>query len=169
MLMHECEWFHKTCDDKSHHVGGKQVITFLDGYATPLECRSGLLYMSILGKPTDQDLDQYPHVLLTSPHEWDASVLGYAHPNTCGYPSWTHDPSVRDQHDPRIDECGNIHSTAIQTLFTLSDTPITSIQKHVQQPTTINYNELEPYFGWVNADTIKKSFDKSTQWTVTSP
>ena len=59
-----------TCDDKSHHVGGKQVITFLAGYTTPLECRSGLMYMSILGKPTDQDLDQYPHVLLTSPHEW---------------------------------------------------------------------------------------------------
>ena len=124
--------------------------------------------MSILGKPTDQDLDQYPHVLLTSPHEWDPSVLDYAHPNTRGYPSWTPDPSVRDQHDPRIDECGNIHSTDIQTLSILSDTPITSIQKHVQQPTTINYNKLKPYFGWVNADTIKKTFDKSTQWTVTS-
>ena len=45
--------------------------------------------MSILGKPTDQDLDQYSHVLLTSPHEWDPSVLDYAHPNTCGYPSLT--------------------------------------------------------------------------------
>ena len=49
----QIEWFNNTCDDKSHHVGGKQVITFLDGYATPLECRSGLMYMSILGKPTD--------------------------------------------------------------------------------------------------------------------
>ena len=28
------EWFQNTCDDKSFHVGGKQVITFLDGYAT---------------------------------------------------------------------------------------------------------------------------------------
>ena len=55
----QIEWFNNTCDDKSHHVGGKQVITFLDGYATPLEYRSGLMYMSILGKPTDQDLDQY--------------------------------------------------------------------------------------------------------------
>ena len=26
---------------------------------TPLQCRSDLMYMSILGKPTDQDLDQY--------------------------------------------------------------------------------------------------------------
>ena len=75
----QIEWFHNKCDDKSHHVGGKQVITFLDRYATPLECRSGLMYMSVLGKHTDQDLDQYPCVLLTSPHEWDPSVLDYAH------------------------------------------------------------------------------------------
>ena len=84
MLMHEYAYYgrgntihspcqivqvNNTCDDKSHHVGDKQVITFVDRYATPLECRSGLMYMSILGKPTDQDLDQYPHVLLTSPLE----------------------------------------------------------------------------------------------------
>ena len=59
--------------------------------------------MSILGKPTDQDLDQYPHVLLTTTHAWDPSVLDYSHPNTHGYPSWAPDPSVRDQHDQRID------------------------------------------------------------------
>ena len=100
----QIEWFNNRCDDKSHHARGIQVITFLDGYATPLECRSGLMYMSILGKPTDQDLDQYPHVLLTSPHEWDPSVLDYAHPNTHGYPSWAPDPSAWDEHDPRIDE-----------------------------------------------------------------
>ena len=27
----QIEWFQNTCDDKSFHVGGKQVITFLDG------------------------------------------------------------------------------------------------------------------------------------------
>ena len=48
-----------------------------------------------------------------------------------------------------------------------SDIPITSIQKLVQQPTTIDYNELKPYFDWVNADTIKKTFENSTQWAVT--
>ena len=162
------EWFHYTCDDKSHYVGGKQVITFLDGYATPLEHRSGLMYKSILGKPTDQDLDQYPHALLTSLHEWDPSVLDYAHPHTCRYSSWAPDPSVRDQHDPRIDKCGNLHSRVIHTLSILSDTPITSIQNHVQQPTVINYNNLKLYFGWANADTIKKTFENSTQWAMTS-
>ena len=42
--------------------------------------------MSIIGKATGHDLDQYAHVLLTSPHEWDTSVLGYSHPNSHGYP-----------------------------------------------------------------------------------
>ena len=144
----QIEWFNNTCNDKSHHVGGKQVITFLDGYVTPLECRSDLMYMSIIGKPTDQDLDQYPHVLLSSPHEWDPSVLDYSHPKSHGYPSWAPDPSARDQHDRRIDEkCGNIHTRAIYTLSILSDTPTISIKKHDQQPVTIDYNKLKPYFG----------------------
>ena len=67
----QIEWFKNTCDDRSFHVGGNQVINFLDGYPTPLQCRTGLMYMSLLGKPTDADLNNYPHVLLTGPHEWD--------------------------------------------------------------------------------------------------
>ena len=63
----QIEWFQNTCDDKSFHVGGKQVITFLDGYATPLQCRTGLMYMNVLGKSTDADLNTYPHVILTGP------------------------------------------------------------------------------------------------------
>ena len=42
----QIEWFQNTCDDKSFHVGGKQVITFLDGYATLLQCRTGLMYIT---------------------------------------------------------------------------------------------------------------------------
>ena len=83
-------------------------------------------------------------------------------------PSSAPDPSARDQHDPRIDENGNIHNTAIHTLSILSDTPTTSIQKHNWQPTTIDYNKLKPYFGWVNAETIKNTFENSTQCTVIS-
>ena len=67
----QIEWFQNTCDDKSFHVGGEKVINFLDGYSTPLQLRTGLMYMSLLGQPTDADLYTYPHVLLTGPHEWD--------------------------------------------------------------------------------------------------
>ena len=89
----QIEWFQNTCDDKSFHVGGKQVINFLDGYFTPLQCRTGLMYMSLLGQPTDADLNTYPHVLLTGPNEWDPSVLDYTHPTTSGDPTWAPDPS----------------------------------------------------------------------------
>ena len=88
------------------------------------------MYISILRKPTDQDLD--PHVLFPSPHEWDPSVLDYSHPNTCAYPSWAPDPSARDQHDSRIDECGNIHHRTIHTLSILSDTPTITVKNHDQ-------------------------------------
>ena len=29
-------------------------------------------------------------------------------------------------------------------------------------------NKLKPYFGWVNVETIKKTFENSTPWAVTS-
>ena len=45
------------CNDMHYHVGGKQVITFPEGYATPLYCRSGLMYVSLMGQPTDKDLE----------------------------------------------------------------------------------------------------------------
>ena len=63
----QIEWFQNTCDDKSFHVGGKQVINFLDGYSTPRQCRTGLMYMSLLGKPTDADLTHIPMCYLLIP------------------------------------------------------------------------------------------------------
>ena len=38
------------------------------------------MYLSILGKPTNGDLERYPAVHLTGPHEWVPSVLDYTHP-----------------------------------------------------------------------------------------
>ena len=86
------------------------------------------MYMSLMGKPNDQELEKYPHVLLISPHGWDPSVLDCAHPNMCVYPSWAPDPSVRYQHDARIDECGNFRGRVVQTLSILSEEPIASVK-----------------------------------------
>ena len=94
--------------------------------------------------------------------------MDYSHQNTHGYPSWTPHPSVTDQHDPRIDECGNIHH---RTIYTLSLSYLTHLAflltNMISNPTAIEYNKLKPYFGWINADTIKKTFENSTQWAVT--
>ena len=52
------------------------------------------MYLSILGKPTDEELVKYPSVHLTSIHEWDASVLDYNHPECDGEPFWANDPQT---------------------------------------------------------------------------
>ena len=52
----QIEWFKISVDDRSVQVGGKQRICTIDGYAMPLVGRGGLMYLSVLGKPSDEDL-----------------------------------------------------------------------------------------------------------------
>ena len=61
----QIEWFKNSVDDRSVQVGGNQGICTIDGYAMPLTCRGGLMYLCILGKPTDKDLERYLAVHLT--------------------------------------------------------------------------------------------------------
>ena len=87
----QIEWFKNSVDDRSVEFVGKQRICTIDGYAMPLTCRGGLMYLSILGKPTDKDLERYPAVRLTGLHEWDPSVLDYTHPSGDGEPPCSND------------------------------------------------------------------------------
>ena len=73
----QLEWFETNVDEKSIKVGGTEHITTLDGYSVPLLIKDGLAYATSLGRPTDQDMDTYPHVFFTSPDEWDPSVLDH--------------------------------------------------------------------------------------------
>ena len=117
----QIEWFKNSVDDRYVQVGGKQRICTIDGYAMPLTYRGGLMYLSILGKPTDADLERYPAVHLTGPHEWDPSFLDYTHPSGDGEPPWSNDPSERSAFDPNFDEFGDYTQRAIQTLSILDD------------------------------------------------
>ena len=83
------------------------------------------MYLSILGKPTDKDLERYPAVHLTGPHEWDPSVLDYTHPFGNGDPSWSNDPDERFAFDPNFYEFGDYTQRAIQTFITLDDSSST--------------------------------------------
>ena len=58
----QVEWCKTSVDDRSVQVGGKQRICTNDGYVMPLTCRGGLMFLSILGKPTDKGLERYPAV-----------------------------------------------------------------------------------------------------------
>ena len=167
----QIEWFQNTCDDKSFHVflGGGGVITFLDGYATPLQFRTGLMYMNLLDNPTDADLLKFPHLLLTGPPEWDPSVLAFnTHPATAGDPSWAPDPSQCNEHDPRIDEFGLCKGRVHHYLTHPTGRSTLAHNNHAIKPQPIDFEKLRPYFGWVNKHTIEKSFKKTTQWAVAS-
>ena len=71
----QLEWLQTNVDETSVKVGGTQLINTLDGYPVPLLIKDGLAYATSLGKPTDQDMDTYPHVFITSPDEWDHSQV----------------------------------------------------------------------------------------------
>ena len=142
------EWFKNSVDDRSVQVGRKQRICTTDGYAMPLTCRGGLMYLSLLGKPTDQDLERYPAVHLTGPHEWDPSVLDYTNPSGDGEPPWSNDPDERYAFDPNFDEFGDYTQRAIQTLSILDDssstlTPCSTYIAHQHDFRTYQYAVTE--------------------------
>ena len=161
----QLEWFKTLVDEKSIKVGGTQLITTLDGYSVPLLIRDGLAYATSLGKPTDQDMDTYPHVFFTSPDEWDPSVLDHDPPHLDGL-----DPSqVSDQHfgDPMFDAYGDFNERIIANLNILLDAPpgdcgsytaISSASKvnlHQSSPQDPDWNALCPFFAWTSPSSIK--------------
>ena len=164
----QIEWFKNKVDDRSIKVGGQQCITTLDGYAIPLSCKSGLMYLPILGKPTDKDLETYPSIHLTSPHEWDPSVLDYEHSSELGTPSWHPNPTINSSFDPNFDELGHYTQRAISQLQSLIQDPIPTPDLHINShdvtPAKLDYEKLRPYFGWVNADVVQKTIEQTTQW-----
>ena len=75
------------------------------------------MYLSILGKPTDEELVKLPSVHLTSIHEWDPSGLDYSHPAGDGEPVWVIDPQYIDLLDPNFDTYGMYTKRAINTVI----------------------------------------------------
>ena len=118
----QMEWFNCQVDDRSKLVGGAQQIETSEGYVIPLFIESGLVYMHSIRIPTDQDLQNYPHVFFTSPDIWDASVLD--HEIT---PSLLEDINQHSDDSPLqdsiFDEYGDLHHRAIQSLNIFCDLP----------------------------------------------
>ena len=135
----QIEWYTNTVDDKSVHIGHQQRIVTIDGYSMPLVRKGGLMHLQLQGIPADQDLQNYPSVHLTSPHEWDPSVLDYEHPENNGEPDWAIDPNENFQFDPNFDEFGDYVNRSLSILDILDGTPKISpihnllVNKHVFQ------------------------------------
>ena len=169
----QLEWFKTHVDEKSIKVGGTQLITTLDGYSVPLLIRDGLAYATSLGRPTDRDMDTYPHVFFTSPDEWDPSVLDHDPPHLDGL-----DPSqVPDQPfgDPMFDAYGDFNEHIIANLNILLDAPpgdcgsytstssVFTVNLHQSSPQEPDWNALLPFFAWTSPSSIKDTFNVTTR------
>ena len=153
----QLEWFKTNLDETSVKVGGTQLINTLDGYSVPLLIKDGLAYATSLGKPTDQDMDTYPHVFITSPDKWDHS-------------------QVPDQlfGDPMFDACGDFNKHIIANLNTLlgappgdcgSCTAISSVftaNLHQSSPQEPDWNIQRPFLAWTSPSSIKDTFNVTT-------
>ena len=78
------------------------------------------MYLSLLGKPSDEDVMRYPAVHLTGPHEWDPSILDFSHPSGDREPPLSNDLNERFTFDPNFDEFGDYTQSTIQTLSILN-------------------------------------------------
>ena len=126
----------------------------MDGYSVPLLIKDGLAYATSLGRPTDQDMDTYPHVFFTSPDEWDPSVIDHDPPHLDGLDTI----QVHDQPfgDPMFDAYGGFNERIIANLNTLLDaspadcgsyTEISSVftaNLHQSSPQEPDWNTLRP-------------------------
>ena len=133
----------------------------------------GLAYATSLGRPTDQDMDTYPHVFFTSPDEWDPSVLDHDPPHLDGL-----DPSqVPDQPfgDPMFDAYGDFNERIIANLNILLDAPpedcgsytstsyVSTAKLHQGSPQEPDWNALRPFFAWTSPSSIKDTFNVTTR------
>jgi hypothetical protein len=177
----QLEWYKNDVNDKSTLVpGGLQRIQTLDGYVIPLVIKDGLARLDI--RPyTDDEYDTLPHVFLTSELEWDPTVLD-------NEDSEVHDSELDFLPNKAFDEYGNFRQRVIVnhvSYFMRQDgNDIDDVidqcvlfgqsMDYGEQGTQVNkvgitkkapdYSSLRPFFGWLNPDIIKKTFEHTTQY-----
>ena len=102
----QLEYFGCIVDDTSRRMGGQQLMITPEGYTIPLHVRDGLTYMDT-HPPSDEELQSYPHVFLTSDSFWDPSCLDAPFPDILDEAA--HDPMVRrNQRTPLVNDFGEI-------------------------------------------------------------
>ena len=125
----QMEWFNCKVDYRSKVVGGAQRIETSGGYVIPLSIESDLVYMHSIQIPTDNYLQQYPHVFFTSPDTWDASVLDHGiTPSLLEEINQESDDSSLQ--DSIFDEFGELQHKMVQQLNIFWDSNSTESGEH---------------------------------------
>ena len=88
------------------------------------------MYLKFQVIPTDKDLQTYPAVHLTSPQEWDPSVLDYVHPKDNGEPNSTYDSTEEFRVDPTFDEFDDYPNKLLSIIPQISSIQNLLVNKH---------------------------------------
>ncbi|MEL7196406.1 MAG: reverse transcriptase domain-containing protein, partial [Bacteroidota bacterium] len=164
--------------DKSIHVGGKQRILTHEGYAIPLTIHHGLPRLKM--RPyTSTEWDSLPHIMMTDQSPWDPNILDHAHDDQYWF-------DAEQEIDPSPDlgpfnDQGNylhrVNTTHVNPESVMDDAdsiaddaPESAHNDGIRyfpretQAKNYDFHKLRPLFGWLSADVIKHTFEKTTQF-----
>ena len=140
----QLQHFGAIVDDTSRQVGGRQCIMTPEGHVVPIHVRDGLPRMD-MRPASDADMDQCPHVWLTSDSPWDLTVLDNEYEvDETFYDAIMEDPDVverPEQRDPRVDDFGFLCSREdYEVMFKAQDEFIEANSNHWEEPLEVFYD-----------------------------
>ena len=192
----QIEWYKNVVDERSMVVGGKQCIRTLDGYIIPIDIISGLPYVKMQPN-TDTEWDHLPHVILTSGDTWDPKVLDNMLSDKEDWVNTLKDLDEGIIKTP-FDQYGNYKGREPTPMITVEpslDDPIEVGFHRVSEPEfrrafheasninqpygptvasaevktkPVDYSKYRHFFLNVGTDKIKKTFERTTQFAVST-
>ena len=166
-------------DRSSLLPGGLQRIVTMEGYIIPIDIIRGLPY--IQSRPyTDVEWESLPHILMNSPDEWDPSTLDKTlTDDDTFYDATSESLDTPIQLAPHFDEVGNYTERHI-----VNEVQFRAIGNDHEGDTSCyqdvdillyeafdtrverkspDYSLLRPHFLWQSVETIKRTFEATTQ------
>jgi hypothetical protein len=145
---------------------GKQRIITPDGYIIPLDIVDGLPYMP-MSKPTQEDRDKFPHIILTGDTEWDPRCMDHTSTDANGelndpYDTLTDEGKHYEHFEQWITSIGEIIHPDDEYDHHLQD-PHDRVcyhlaHNHKSRPTEPDFEALCLNFGWAPIGITKKIF-----------
>jgi hypothetical protein len=174
-------------NDRSYSLPGGQQRILIDGYQLPLDFKNGLPYLRCR-KPTDAELSSLPHIIMTSDVYWDlkqydltfneikqfhdTSMVDYEHEHFDQYGEYQHRTVAN--HDITMEEelldameyldVPDIVDDIIDSIYPNSVRNTYAVHLNNVKPAPPNFELLRPLFGWTPADTVKRTFELTTQF-----
>ena len=139
--MHSCvqvEAYGNKVYDKSIRAGGLQCIVSLEGYIIPLDIERGLPYLN-MEPPTEQEIRDLPHCILTSGEAWNPKCLDFHLTSQEEWPSLLGDLKKELIKTP-FDEFGNYRKRQVPNTPAPDDERVPDV-KGIEERRLVNFQE----------------------------